>query len=157
MKILLKIIINILSSIYPDRLCSLLLPNRFIVNGHIISNIDHILKKRFRYPNFKEFSIFVDMMRRAGYTFVKYEDYINDRYSKMILLTFDDGYIEVFSEMHTYLIEMKLPYMIFILTTPLSDEYFVSDSLMTFSNANVRYYLNINEILHLRSKIDKDY
>ena len=145
-----KLLPNIIEKL-PNVLLKYLLPPQFILYGHIINDNNHIVKNRFKYPSFNELSEFVELFRKMHYEFVSYRDYLENNSQKKILLTFDDGYKEIYTELHPYMLEKHIPYMIFILTEPLEKSNFIVDILKKYKKNNQRYYLNKDEILKLKS------
>ena len=127
------------------------LPRKMSFYGHIISDENLIMRHKYRYPSFKEMDEFIDLFRKIGYEFVSYENYIKEDGKKKILLTFDDGWKEVHTRLHPYMMKKKVPYMIFILGYPFHDPYFMIDVFEKFKEQRKAYFLDTQEIRKLKT------
>ena len=108
-------LLNILSRL-PAGLLRWVLPHRFVLYGHLISDRDDCMaSSRYRYPTFAAFELFYNLAERIGYHFVTLEEYFAGKWPRMILLTFDDGFAEV-REFH---LRTNLPFALFIVTDAL--------------------------------------
>lgn len=125
-------------------------PRKIILYGHLISDGHHPASERYRFPSFAEFEAFTHAVQNAGYQIVGLEDFMSDKFEKMILLTFDDGYRVIFTELHPYMQRWSLPYVVFVLTAPLGSTSFIADCITRGSN-NDPLYLSEEEICQLKS------
>jgi hypothetical protein len=113
-------LLNVLGRL-PDKLLRWLLPPRFILYGHLISDrLDCMAAQRYRYPTFTEFNHFRSKVEKLGYRFVTLEQYFSSDWPRMILLTFDDGFVEV-AEFHR---RTALPFALFFVADALDDSAF---------------------------------
>lgn len=105
----------------PAGLLRWLLPPRFVLYGHLISERGGCMAaQRYRYPTFTEFNHFRTLTEQLGYRFVTLEQYFAGAWPRMILLTFDDGFAEV-AEFHR---RTALPFALFFVADALDDPAF---------------------------------
>jgi hypothetical protein len=105
----------------PSRLLKWLLPTRFVLYGHLISDSTECMaSQRYRYPNYAEFNDFRSLVEKLDYRFVTLHEYLARTYPRMILLTFDDGFIELL-EFHR---RTALPFVLFFVSNALDNPKF---------------------------------
>ena len=127
----------------PIGLVAWLWPPRFVLYGHLVSDRkDCIAAQRYRYPTFAEFAHFREIAERLNYRFVTIDEYFSDAWPRMILLTFDDGFVEV-AEFHR---RTMLPFVLFVVTNALDDPKF---GLGVF-RSQPKAFLNRAEIVNLK-------
>lgn len=147
------IFIKTLVALLNRNLLRAILPDKFILYGHLISDGYHVAENRYRFPSSQEFSFFIQYIRNLGYSFVSFSEYLACDGKKKILLTFDDGFNVIKKETHNYLKENRIPYMVFILTAPLLDSNFQMDIFKPFSNNRTENdYLSSSEINFLKNE-----
>lgn len=149
-------ILNVLAKFIPFHRLKFLLPQKFILYTHVISDKEHFVKNVYRYPSFKEFDELISLFKNEGYEFVDLERYLASDEKKKILLTIDDGFKIVKDEMHEKLKERKLPYVLFITSKPLIEPGFIFPSLIKKNQSNElnrtteRLFLSYEEINYLK-------
>jgi len=149
--------LNRLVKLIPFNWIKFLLPNKFILYGHVISDNEHFVKRIYNYPSFNEFDELSTVLMNLGYAFVDLQEYLKEDSKKKILLTIDDGFKIVKDEMHIKLKERRIPYVLFINTLPLDEPGFIFSSLINKSGLHVknrpaeRLFLSTEEILELKS------
>jgi hypothetical protein len=144
-------LINFLSGIMPFWLLKIFLPDKFILYGHLVSNGNHFVSKYYKYPSQRELSEFIDWVTGLGYSFVDLDDYMKIDDRKKILLTFDDGFKVIIDELHPYLRNRKIPYVIFVLTDPFTNKEFFIKTVKQASN-DERAFLSVEEVLTLKGQ-----
>ncbi len=115
-----------------------LLPDKFVLCGHLVSNIDHPIRNRYRYPNFREAEECLSFLKSNKYEMVSLEEYFIEDGKKKVMLTFDDGFIEIYQDVHPFLKKNNFPYTIFIMTGPLENPAFSLSFTSTFGLARIR-------------------
>jgi hypothetical protein len=106
-----RVIIELVARLCPE-FHSLIWPKCFILYGHLISDkSDCMAAQRYRYPKYAEFDEFKTLAQKIGYRFVGIKDFMSGKYEKMILLTFDDGFIEVLD----FYLKTRLNFVLFII------------------------------------------
>lgn len=140
--------INILISsleLLPCCLLRVILPRKIVLYGHLISDDNQCLAaQRYRYPSYSQFDSFYNKFTSIGYKFVNFEEFRKLKYSRMILLTFDDGFKEVFEFYQKY----KIGLIVFIPTDILGDE--PSSLGGRFNNPQKSNYLSLDNIKQLK-------
>jgi len=127
------------------------LPQKFIVYGHLVADANHPVAQYYRYPTEREFDAFIKWFKEMGYIFVGLEDFLADDNRRKILLTFDDGFKVVRQVLHPYMMQQQLPYMLFVLTDPLTNPAFTIQTVKT-SQAADQMFLSRAEILELKAQ-----
>ena len=120
-------VINGLWELMPLRMWKSLLPDRIAFYGHVISDRNLPQGARYRYPGFRELEEFLANLRDLGYAFVSYPEFLAGGGGRKALLSFDDGFAEIRSELHPYLKSRGIPYMVFILGQPCAEPGFVME------------------------------
>jgi peptidoglycan/xylan/chitin deacetylase (PgdA/CDA1 family) len=128
------------------------MPNRLAFYGHVASSDpDLIMRNRYRYPSLDELSEFIDVIRSIGYRFVNVPEFCETGDDKRALLTFDDGFLVIEREVWPCLAKRAVPFAIFVLGRPLTDEKFIIKELRPHAEQGYRYFLGIGEIEKLRA------
>jgi hypothetical protein len=142
------LLINSLMSclvILPKYLSMFILPRKIVLYGHLISDSDQCLaSERYRYPSYSEFNFFYRKFTCIGYKFVTFDEFIKSKYKRMILITFDDGFKEVFDFYQRY----KIGFMAFIPTDIFDVK--VSSLGGVFKNARKSDYLTLGQVKKLK-------
>lgn len=117
-----------------------LLPNRICFYGHLVSdNRDHPAWGAYRYPSSREFTEFIEKLRKIGYETVSLPEYFESPpHKKIALMTFDDGYAAVRRDSHAIMRSLNVPYAVFIHppgdippSFPIQEKYLHSNLFMT--------------------------
>jgi peptidoglycan/xylan/chitin deacetylase (PgdA/CDA1 family) len=140
--------------VLPFEFLSGLMPDKFIVCGHLVGSPDHFVRDHYRYPTLKEFTTFVEWIESMGYRFVNFEEYRKKDEGRKVLLTFDDGFHMLFGEVRQYLNSKKIPYMLFVLSDALKDPSFLIKTIpprRTIAPGE-RIFLSEQELLVLKSE-----
>jgi peptidoglycan/xylan/chitin deacetylase (PgdA/CDA1 family) len=122
-------LVNYLTDIIPFCLLKVKLPKQFIVYGHLVSSRKHIVSRYYQYPSIEEFREFINWFLALGYEFVSLPDFLRNDNEKKILISFDDGFRAVYTDLHPYMKSHNIPYALFILTEPLSDKHFYINTI----------------------------
>lgn len=151
-KVKLKLV-AIMAVLLPRWMLRFMLPDKFIVYGHLVDSGDHPASDFYRYPSLHEFDDFIKFVKDIGYEIVSFEDYIREDSRKKLLLTFDDGYKSVYNNLHPYMVRKKLPYMLFILTDPFTNpEFFIPTVPIDKRYLREGIFLSIEEVMDLKSQ-----
>lgn len=141
-----------LASALPFALSEKLLPRQFIVYGHLVTGPGHFVSAFYRYPSLGEFDEFIRRFRNAGYEFVSLAQYLHDDNKKKILVTFDDGFKSIYHDLHPYLQREQIPYVLFVLTDPLTDPGFYIGTIQPPPGKYPgEWFLSEQEILDLKN------
>jgi peptidoglycan/xylan/chitin deacetylase (PgdA/CDA1 family) len=132
----------------PPKVLRYVLPPRLILYGHVVSDSQqHPARRYYNFPTTTEFARLIQFLRDAGYRFVSLADYINTPNHGDCLLTFDDGFREVYSIVHPFLSNHDIPYAIFIcggsVTSPCRIRHFATTD---------PEFLTLGEIKHLKNQ-----
>jgi peptidoglycan/xylan/chitin deacetylase (PgdA/CDA1 family) len=147
-------LINFLSSILPFWVLRIFLPERFGIYGHLISDRPHLVSNYYKYPSIQELDDFITWIESMGYNFVTFDQYIKDDGNKKVLLTFDDGFKIIYDELHSHLTRRKIPYVLFVLTDPLSNPDFYIKTVRPdpTDSKQERIFLSAEEIKVLKKQ-----
>jgi peptidoglycan/xylan/chitin deacetylase (PgdA/CDA1 family) len=104
---------------------------------------------RYRYPTLEQLSSLIVDIQTAGYKFVGFNEYVSPSPDKKVLLTFDDGFSSIFQILHPFLMRERIPYLLAVLTAPLSDNDFKFGTTRLASGN--RLFLTEEEILTLKN------
>ena len=126
------------------------LPQQFAVYGHLVFNREHPVNDYYRYPSLEEFKWFVNTFKRLGYAFVDVRSYFHNDGKKKILLTFDDGFKVVYDYLHPYLLDEKIPYVLFAMSQPLVDPSFYIKTIKPRPDFKDRLFVNVEELASLK-------
>jgi len=146
-------IVNALAAVIPFSMMKAGMPDKFVVYGHLIGGQTHVVSKYYRYPTLAEFDAFLNWCRSIGYRFVGIEEYLKDDGRKKILLTFDDGFKVIGTELHPYMAQNGVPYVIFILTDALHNpEFYIKTIQPDPTRKHEQLFLSAGEILALKAQ-----
>ncbi|MDD5679792.1 MAG: polysaccharide deacetylase family protein [Candidatus Omnitrophica bacterium] len=151
LKLIISKILSFLVSIIPLRLAIMMLPRKLCFFGHVISDDKLPTRKLFRYPSFKELEKFINLMQASGYDFVSYRNYIKKDNKKKVLLTFDDGLKEIYTQLHPYMLRRRIPYMVFILTETFKKPDFMTKEYEACVSHEKKCFLNLEEVVKLKT------
>ncbi len=145
------LIVDFLSNHIPLSALKNVLPEKFILYGHLVTNKKHYVSKYYQYPTRNEFDKLIHKFLKFGYRFVSLSEYLVEDNQKKIHLTFDDGFKSIHDDLHPYMQVNNIPYTIFILTDPLWNADFYIRSIKDY-DTSIRTFLSIEEILKLKDQ-----
>ncbi len=151
MKKLIGLMIDCLAMAIPFSIIKPLLPRRLVFYGHLISDeLNPVISSLYRYPARKDITRVVTLMKRCGYRFCSYNDYLRpERHDRRVLMTFDDGLKEIRTSVYPLLKSLDVPFMIFIMSAPFAKQSLPFSTCGTVSSA---IFLTRDEVADLKKK-----